>query len=150
MHCSGHAEGPSSRPAPCRTLGALPLLQNGLLFTPISGRIHPAPTVQPHWITTGPLLFYSDFFPLEEKIGIRNFSHCHFPPSEILPIFQGPAHCHFFHRAFPLLCGQNRALSGLLLHSLLFSEDGWHLLCIMPGVCPPQQTSESQWDPSVP
>lgn len=107
------AEGPSNRPAPCRTFGDPP--PDRMACSPLLSLYGHVSTCTPQSTHTHPKQFLSSFalifFFLEGKIWIRNPSHCHFPPSGILPIFQDQAHCCFFHSAFPHLCGQNRSLS---------------------------------------
>lgn len=123
------AEGPSISPAPCRTFGGPP--PNRMACSPLLSLATslPAPRSLPTLTrnSSSPPSLWLFFFFFEGKIWIRSPSHCHFPPSGILPAFQDQAHCRFFHSAFPHPCGQNRSLarslSGLLLHFLLFLED---------------------------
>lgn len=104
---------------------------------------------------TGPqqVLFSSaliSFFPkgkYEEETLHTFVSH----PLKPYPYFRTSSLPLFPSRLLSSLWSEPISLFGLLLHSLLFLEDRWHLLCIMPGVCPPEQTSKSQWDhPSIP
>lgn len=62
----------------------------------------------------------------------------HSLPTEILPLFQDPAHCHFSMEP-PLLSvvKATSPLTGLLLHFLLFLEDKSCLLHVMTVICPP-------------